>query len=78
MEYVIGFLIGALVCMVFFGMGVCVGNNKPSDNKSNKPSDEDKVTVIENVKRSTYGWEREVMDAIEDEIKTRASRDVIT
>lgn len=47
------------------------------NNRRDIPLDE-KIMVLDNVKRLTRGYEREVMDAIEDMIKERASRDVNT
>lgn len=93
--------IGTLICLIFFGMGVCIGNardhkkqfdadndvriyvfsryrDRSGDQRGGKPSYEEMTLVLQNVKRSTTGHEREVMDAIEEVIKERASRDVNT
>ena len=93
--------IGTLICLIFFGMGVCIGNardhkkqfdadndvriyvfsryrDRSGNQRGNKPTNEEMMLVLQNVKRVTRGREREIMDAIEDDIKTRASRDVIS
>lgn len=51
--------------------------NRGRDNSRDISLDE-KIMVLRNVRRLTHGREREVMDAIEDMIKERASRDVNT
>ena len=43
-EGSIGFLLGAIVCLIFFGTGVCVGDNR-SDKEQHDPDSDVRIYI---------------------------------
>lgn len=84
----IGFLLGALVCLVFTGIGVCIGridkkqpdsdsdvnvyipmqHRNRSGNKSNPPTFEEKMMVLNTLRVGTSGFEQKVIDCIQEDM----------
>ena len=90
----IGFLLGALVCLVFTGIGVCFGridkkqpdsdsdvnvyipmrHRNRSGNKSNPPTFEEKIMVLNTLRVGSSVFEQRVIDSIQEDIKNEWSK----
>ena len=92
-SIVICITIGALICLVFTGIGVSYGrcDNRDNQRQLNDDSDvrtyvyrryrnrggnnrrdislDEKIMVLRNIRRLTHGYERDVMDSIEEDLK---------